>query len=203
MIDTDKLKVTKLSHTPLQKIIKRHTARFSTPHIGCDNDGSNLSALINRQHQKRRYLSSQNIPFLSTWPTVVVQREDRELWMYGTMMQYGRDEHNDRSYRVPVMKIGCIISRMKRHVRATPISTEDCLRKEKCRSYRPHTNDMLNKLIKSLCYAEPTWTLKCCWNRGRRHITKMMQQPQHRNTDQPGEMKQSGSSSKITKNSKK
>ena len=42
--------------------------------------------------------------------------------MHATTVGHGTNDHKGRSYKIQVMKIGCIITRMKRHVRATPIS---------------------------------------------------------------------------------
>ena len=50
--------------------------------------------------------------------------------MHRTMVGHGADDHKSRSYKVQVTKTGCIITRTKGHVRVTPISAENYLRKE-------------------------------------------------------------------------
>ena len=91
------------------------------------------------------------------------------------------------------MKTGCIINRMKRHVRVIAVLAEDYQRKEMSKSNRPHTDDKLNKL-NLICYAVQTRTLKQCCSRGEDISQKTMQQPQPISTDEPGEIKQSSSS---------
>ena len=64
------------------------------------------------------------------------------------------DDYKGRSYRVQVIKNGHIITRMKRHVRATQISAEDHLRKVMSKANRPQTNNKLNEFMDH-CFTEP------------------------------------------------
>ena len=66
--------------------------------------------------------------------------------MHETMVGHQTDDHDSRSYRVQVIKTRCIMTRMKRHVRTTPISAQDYLRKEMYKANRPETYEKLNEL---------------------------------------------------------
>ena len=67
--------------------------------------------------------------------------------MCGTIVLHGTGDHKGRCYKVQMTRTRCIITRMKRHVRATPILVEDYMRKEMSKANRPQTDDKLNKLI--------------------------------------------------------
>ena len=64
----------------------------------------------------------QNIPSLPTQSTVAVQQEDGGSWVHGTMAGHGTDKHKGRNYIIQVIKMRCILIRMKSHVRVTPTS---------------------------------------------------------------------------------
>ena len=109
---------------------------------------NNYFALVNRQPQTSENVdTNKNISFLLTGSPVAVQQEDRGPWKHGNMVGYGTDNHKGRSYKVYVMKTGCVITRTKRQVRATPILAEDYLRKETFKANRPQADDKLNELI--------------------------------------------------------
>ena len=48
-----------------------------------------------------------------------------------------KDDHKDRSYKTHVMKMGSIMARTKRHVRATHSSVEDYFSMEMLKANRP------------------------------------------------------------------
>ena len=50
--------------------------------------------------------------------------------MHGTVVGHGSEDHKGQSYKMRVIMTGCTITKMKQHLRATPISVEDYLRKE-------------------------------------------------------------------------
>ena len=53
-----------------------------------------ISALIRRQSQQvKMFVLAKYIPFLATGSTVAVQEEDRGLWMHGTIVGQGTDDH--------------------------------------------------------------------------------------------------------------
>ena len=57
--------------------------------------------------------------------------------MQGTTMRHGKDDHKGRSYKIEGMKMACIITRMKRQVRISPIAVVDYLRKEMMKANEP------------------------------------------------------------------
>ena len=107
-------------------------SRFVRPAIGCDNDDCNHSALINRQLQtsKKMLILTKPISFLPTQTTAAMQQEDREPHMHRTVVGHGSDDHKGRSYNIRMTKTGCIITRMKRYIKANPISVDDYPRKK-------------------------------------------------------------------------
>ena len=93
-----------------------------------------------------------------------------------------------RSYKVQMIKMWCIINRIKRHVRTTPISAEDYLRKQMLKVNRPQTSD---KLTDSFALLNQHKHLSYMGMEREDILRKTMQHPKHRNANQPGEMKQS------------
>ena len=69
----------------------------------------------------------------------------------GTVVGHGSGDHKRRSYKIIMTKTRHTITRMKRHVKTTPISAEDYLRKEMSKANLPQTDDKLNELID--CFA--------------------------------------------------
>ena len=67
--------------------------------------------------------------------------------IHGPVIGHGTDDHKCKNYKMQVMKIGCIITRMKRHVTATPKSVEDYPRKEMLKANRFQASDKFNELI--------------------------------------------------------
>ena len=61
-------------------------------------------------------------------------------------VQQGTGDHKCRNCKVCMSKTGCIITRMKRHVKSTQIMSEDYLWKMYI-SNRPHTDNKLNEFI--------------------------------------------------------
>ena len=93
---------------------------------------------------------AKNIPFISTGSIVAMQWGDGRLWMCGSVVIHGTEDHNGRSYKIKVTMTGYTIKRKKRHIKATTISAEDYLRNEKAN--QPQTNDKFNKLVD--CFAQ-------------------------------------------------
>ena len=60
-------------------------------------------------------------------PSVVVQREDRELWMHGTIIEYGEEEHNGWSYKIHITKMDRIVMRNMRYDKWILVSSEQYL----------------------------------------------------------------------------
>ena len=67
-------------------------------------------------------------------------------------MGHGSEDHKCQKYRIRVMKTGSTITRTKRHLKPTPISVEDYMRKEILKTNRQQTDDKLNDLID--CFAQ-------------------------------------------------
>ena len=96
-----------------------------------DNDESNHAALIKRQsHVYTGTDTCEHILFLPTGSTVALQCKNGEHWMHGIVVAHRSDYHHSRSYRIQVSKAGYIITRTSRHVKTTPVKTEEYLRNE-------------------------------------------------------------------------
>ena len=57
-------------------------------------------------------------------------REDGGPWMHGVIKGQRTDFHDEGSYRVSLTKTGHGITRTKKHIKPTDISTEDYLQNE-------------------------------------------------------------------------
>ena len=66
--------------------------------------------------------------------------------MYGTIVRHGSDDHYNRSNKIQITKMDCIITRTKIHVRSTPIKAEDYLRKEVLKKSTLQAADKFNEL---------------------------------------------------------
>ena len=66
--------------------------------------------------------------------------------MQRTVVGYGSDDHNRRTYKIRVAKVGCIITRTKGHVKAIAPTAEDCLQKEISKK-KYQVTDKFNELI--------------------------------------------------------
>ena len=73
---------------------------------------------------------------------------------------------------------------MKRHVTATPILAEDCLRKGMSKSDRPHTDDHLNEFIDHFTMLNQHKHLSNFEMEGEDISQKTMLEPQNEITDQ-------------------
>ena len=71
--------------------------------------------------------SYKKVPFLPTGSTVVVLRGDGGPWTQRMILGHETDDYNGRSYHIRVAKLGCAITRIKRHMQPTNISEEDNL----------------------------------------------------------------------------
>ena len=76
-----------------------------------------------------------------------MQWEDRGLWTLGTVVGHGSDNYMGRSYKLRMMKTGCIITRTKRHMRSTPVSAEVYPREEMSKANRPQADNKLNEFL--------------------------------------------------------
>ena len=65
-------------------------------------------------------------------------------------MEHDSEDQKGKGYEIRLMKTRCIVTRMHRHVRATPISVEDDLRKEMSKANRPQVDTKLNQLMDHL-----------------------------------------------------
>ena len=117
---------------------------ISRLHIRHDNNESNHSSSIETAQTSKDIDSYRIISFLSTASTVAVQQEDGGHWMHKTMVGHGTDKHKGRSYKIQVMKIGYIITRIKTLEKASPISVEDYLRKEISENNRLQTKKLIH-----------------------------------------------------------
>ena len=88
-----------------------------------------IKATDKQKHMKKCYKTNAYISFLPAGSAVAVQQEHRGLWTHKTVVGPGSDGQRSRSYKI-VMKTGHIVTRIKRHTKATPVSEEDYLRKE-------------------------------------------------------------------------
>ena len=70
---------------------------------------------------------SKNILSIPTGLTVVVHRADSGPWVHGTIVMHGTGDDNGRCYKVGTTKTGCIITRLKRHMKASPLSADTML----------------------------------------------------------------------------
>ena len=111
----------------------------------CNNDESNHTALKNRQTQVSKDINThKNTSFVPTGSIVAVQQEHGGLWTHGTIVRHGAEDNRGTSYKIRVTKTRCIITRVKRHVKATPISVEDYLRKDMSKANRTQTINSMN-----------------------------------------------------------
>ena len=63
-----------------------------------------------------------------TGSTVAVHRKESGPWMHGTIADHGNNTHNGISYKIRIRKTGTTVTRIARHVKTTPISSEQYLR---------------------------------------------------------------------------
>ena len=112
--------------------------------IVCHNDEMNDSELINRHPNQLKMLIPATISFLPTGSTVAVRQEEKGLWMHRTIVRQGSDGCKGRSYKMIVMKTGCIAIKIKKHVKATSISVGDYLSKM-LKANRTKVDDKLNE----------------------------------------------------------
>ena len=113
--------------------------------INSDNDDEQYKALFNRQAKNdKKYDTTRNYHLFSMGSTVAVQQEDGGLWTHGTVVGRGDPSHKNRSYTIRVTKIGCIITRKSKYIKAKPITAEQYLRDQ----LTQHMEDPLDKILK-------------------------------------------------------
>ena len=99
----------------------------------------------------------KSIPFLPTGSNVAVQWEDEGHWMHGPIVKHGPDDHRGRSYKVWVTKIGCIITGMKKQMRAN--ISRRLPEEGDVQSQQTTRRWQVEQTHRLLCFTEPTWTL--------------------------------------------
>ena len=67
--------------------------------------------------------------------------------MHERIIRHGSEDHNGKCYKIKVTMTGCIITKTKSPVTATPISAEHYLRNEIMKDKKWCTDNKLNKLI--------------------------------------------------------
>ena len=113
--------------------------------VKLDNDDEHSEALVNRQAKNdKKYGTARNYDLFSVGSTVAVQQEKGGLWTHGTVVGRGDHNHNNRSYTIRVTKTGCIITRNSKHIKTTPITTEQYIRDQ----HTWHTEDPVDKMLK-------------------------------------------------------
>ena len=123
---------------------------FSREPILFENDDNHYATLIKRQPSAGTDKDTHgNIPLHSTQSPLAVQHKDRRPWMHWMIGGFGSNDHSGRSYKTQVTKTECIITRMRRHFKATSDTAEDYLRKismktECCRQLIKSTNMLLS-----------------------------------------------------------
>ena len=88
-----------------------------------------------------------NIPFLSIKPSVMVQWEAWSPWTHGTMVKYGSEEHSGRSFKIQVMKTRHNITKMKSHVKPTPVKAKKHIRNEMMKGSTLQVADRCKELV--------------------------------------------------------
>ena len=67
--------------------------------------------------------------------------------MHGTIVGQRSGNNNGRSYKIKVTQMGCMITRTKRHMKATTTTAEHCLRNEVMKANQPQMVGRCNELI--------------------------------------------------------
>ena len=78
-----------------------------------NNNDDHYAALIEGSKILRKKDTSKSFPCLPEGSAVAVQRIDGGSWAYGTVVEHGSKDHNCRSYKIQVIKMGRIITRMQ------------------------------------------------------------------------------------------
>ena len=100
---------------------------------------------LNMQPQEVKMKILTKILFLPTQSTVVLQKEDGRPLTQRTLIRHGTEDHSSRGYRMS--KTGCAITRRKRHIKPSSISTEEYLQNEMTKTNK---STAANKLMNSL-----------------------------------------------------
>ena len=117
--------------------------RFSRSSILCNNN-LELPYCANKHSIpiKWKYRSLWKYSFIPTGSNVTVQRKNSRWWIHKTVVGHATKHHN-----VTACKTRSTITRIKRHVKTTPISAEDYLRNEMSKDNQPQTDIKFNKLV--------------------------------------------------------
>ena len=84
------------------------------------------------------YDALRNYNALLIGSTVVVQREDRGLWIHGRVVKKEDQNHNDQAYRICIIKTGWIITRNSKHGKVMPITLQKHLRDQLSKDRKRH-----------------------------------------------------------------
>ena len=129
--------------------------QFNRQLVLYDNDESNPTVLIYRHPQSNEATyTHKNIPSLPTGSTAVVQQEDGQLWMHGTIIWHGSKDHNG-SHRIRMTKMGYVVTRRETCEGHPYISRG--LSQKRSTENQPTMADRFNKLVdqfKQLCKNE-------------------------------------------------
>ena len=89
--------------------------KVSNPFILFDHDDDHSAVLTEGQQNADKNNGAHKCsPFIPTESTVAVHREDGSPWTHQMAVGHGSKEHNSRSYKIRVTKIGDIITRAHR-----------------------------------------------------------------------------------------
>ena len=72
--------------------------------------------------------------------------------LHVTIVGYGTEDQHGQRYKIRMTKTRCTIPRMKRLMKAIPISADDNLRNEMSKFGQPQTDDKFNKLVE--CFSQ-------------------------------------------------
>ena len=117
---------------------------FSRPPTVCDSDECNHTALINRKLHVNKDVDTCKIYFCSLQKYIFCSyRIDCSSKMRGwvttntwTIVGHGAEDNRWRNHKIWVTKTRCTITRMKRSMKAIPISVENCPRNEMSKTNR-------------------------------------------------------------------
>ena len=93
-------------------------------------DDVHYDTLKQRQQWADKHDTHTDFTVIPVGSIVLVQREDSGPWMYGRVVDHGTKEHNNKSYKIYVMKTGCIITCTACQIKETLIPTEQYLHDE-------------------------------------------------------------------------
>ena len=87
----------------------------------------------------KSYNTLRNYFSISIGSIVAVQREDGWPWTYGMIIDKENQNQNDQLYQVCMTKMGWLITRNSKHVKVTPIISEQYPRDYLSKDRKRHT----------------------------------------------------------------